>query len=89
MKRNREEQKAYERNKKLMYERDGWKCRHCNRRDGLTPHHIVYQSQLGTDDLENLLTLCLWCHNDVHDHRLKIVVTKTATELVVEFWRKA
>jgi 5-methylcytosine-specific restriction endonuclease McrA len=89
MKRTKEQLATYNRNKRLVYERDGWKCRHCNRREGLTPHHVVYQSRQGSDDLNNLMTLCLWCHNDIHDHRLKIeIILKTATDLVVKFWRK-
>ena len=40
----------------------------------LTPHHIEFQSHGGTDDLSNLLCLCMPCHNDVHDRRLLIRV---------------
>lgn len=30
-------------------------------------HHIVYRSRGGTDDPENLITLCTRCHTAVHD----------------------
>lgn len=82
------EQKVYNRNKALAYQRDGWKCRCCKSRNSLTPHHVVYQSHGGTDDLFNLLTLCINCHDDVHAGRMKLeVVALLATDLVVKFWR--
>lgn len=55
-----------------MYQRDNWRCRVCNDSRTLTPHHIVYRSQGGTHDLDNLITLCTKCHDDVHGGRLKI-----------------
>lgn len=89
MKRNTQEEANYQRNKRLMYKRDSWKCRHCNRRSMLTPHHVIYQSHGGKDDLDNLLTLCMSCHDLVHAKTLVIeIVEKLATDLVVKFWRK-
>lgn len=71
-----------------VYKRDNWCCRHCNNRNSLTPHHIIFQSQQGTDNLNNLLTLCICCHNAVHKGRLKIIVLdKTDTDVVVSFKR--
>jgi 5-methylcytosine-specific restriction endonuclease McrA len=64
----------YERNKRLMYRRDRWHCRNCNTTQNLTPHHIMFQSQGGDDSLDNLVTLCLKCHDDVHAGRLGILV---------------
>jgi 5-methylcytosine-specific restriction endonuclease McrA len=83
MKRTLEGQRTYERNKQLMYRRDGWKCRHCGSRSMLTPHHLIFQGHGGTDDLENLLCLCMKCHDDVHDRRLLIEIVDT----VIKFWR--
>jgi len=54
------------------FQRDGWKCRHCNSRNGLHPHHLIYQSHGGPDDLWNLLTLCAGCHRAHHDGFLDI-----------------
>jgi hypothetical protein len=70
------------------YKRDGWKCRHCNDRNALHPHHFVYKSHGGTDTLDNLLTLCAQCHRAHHDGFLKIIlVIKTPDNLVVRFMR--
>ena len=74
-KRSFEELRVYENNKAAMYWRDNWHCRCCNRSDTLTPHHIVFQSQGGTDDLDNLVTLCLKCHDDVHGGRIGLRYT--------------
>lgn len=69
-----------------VYNRDGWHCRHCNNSSSLTPHHVVFQSAGGPDTLDNLLTLCIKCHNDVHEARLTVwVLKKTPTNLVVRF----
>lgn len=71
-----------------VYERDDWHCRRCNRNCNLTPHHVVYQSAGGTDELNNLLTLCITCHNDVHEGRIIVwVLKKTPTNLVVRFMK--
>lgn len=71
---------------RAVYNRDDWHCRHCNRNESLTPHHVVFQSAGGSDELNNLLTLCIKCHNDVHEGRLTIwVKMKTPTNLVVRF----
>jgi 5-methylcytosine-specific restriction endonuclease McrA len=76
---------------KAVYTRDDWKCRHCNNRNGLHPHHVIFQSRgdASTDTLDNLLTLCWKCHHAIHDGHLRIeVVSKTKDNLVVKFWRQ-
>ena len=56
-----------------VFERDGYQCRNikCNRGypeddHALHCHHIKLKSQGGSDDIENLLTLCWECHNLLH-----------------------
>jgi 5-methylcytosine-specific restriction endonuclease McrA len=57
-----------------VFIRDGWKCVNpsCRSRENLTPHHIKYKSKGGPDSPENLVTLCIFCHNSLHDGKLKI-----------------
>ena len=45
--------------------RDGWLCRVCGRPAGKSAHvdHIVPKRQGGTDELDNLQTLCQSCHS--------------------------
>jgi len=52
--------------------RDGWKCRNCGSRNDLHQHHIEYRSHGGSDELDNLVTLCWKCHRAVHDGKLKV-----------------
>ncbi len=73
---------------KACYVRDGWKCRHCGSRGPLHPHHIVYSSQGGPDELWNLITLCAFCHLEgIHKANLTIVEPADANH-VVKFIRK-
>jgi hypothetical protein len=55
-----------------VYERDAFRCTSpvCSRRD-VTPHHLRFRSAGGGDELENLTTLCVWCHLEgIHGGRL-------------------
>jgi 5-methylcytosine-specific restriction endonuclease McrA len=46
--------------------RDGWRCQSCGTRENLQIHHRKFRSQLGCDCEENLITLCVCCHERVH-----------------------
>lgn len=50
--------------KKIVWERDGWKCRLCGSTDNLTVHHIA-----NGDDPDCLITVCLDCHSKIHSNR--------------------
>lgn len=53
--------------------RDNWRCRHCRERSNLHPHHVIFRSHQGPDELWNLITLCNCCHIEgVHGGRLRI-----------------
>lgn len=67
-----------------VFNRDGWKCRCCGERKGLTVHHLVKRSQLGSDVFGNVISLCVFCHELVERHELDIEVT----DVVVRFERK-
>jgi 5-methylcytosine-specific restriction endonuclease McrA len=49
-----------------VLERDNHECTQCSATDPLEVHHIVYRSQGGTDELDNLTTLCEPCHTAIH-----------------------
>jgi hypothetical protein len=55
------------RTRQEIYERDGYRCRHCRRGldDGvtLTIDHVVPRARGGTSDKENLQTLCARCNS--------------------------
>jgi 5-methylcytosine-specific restriction endonuclease McrA len=55
-----------------VYRRDRFRCTSpvCTRRD-VTPHHLVFRSHGGSDDDENVASLCVWCHlHGVHEGRI-------------------
>lgn len=47
--------------------RDGWKCQCCGSAVDLQIHHLVRRSQLGSDEFDNLITLCAECHGRHHN----------------------
>ena len=55
--------------------RDSYTCQICGKtHTRLEVHHIIFRRQGGTDDENNLITLCGDCHNGIHNG--KIVLTK-------------
>ena len=58
-----------------IFERDEWRCQApgCSARRRLEAHHIIFKSAGGTDDPENLITLCHAHHrHGIHENRLKV-----------------
>jgi hypothetical protein len=58
-----------------IFERDGWRCAvpGCSSYRNLQVHHIVFRSQGGGDEPENLITLCAWHHQrGVHGGLVRI-----------------
>jgi len=58
-----------------IFERDGWRCAvpGCTSYRNLQLHHIVFRSQGGGDEPENLITLCAWHHQrGVHGGLVRI-----------------
>jgi len=56
-----------------VYLRDRCRCSSpvCSRRD-VTPHHLQFRSAGGSDDDENMASLCTWCHLfGVHGGRIR------------------
>jgi len=52
--------------------RDGDRCRVCRSTLDVQVHHITYRSRGGKHDTNNLVCLCVGCHQDVHLKRLTI-----------------
>ena len=47
-----------------VHERDGWQCVQCGRRGALECDHKIPREAGGSDDPDNLQTLCRHCHID-------------------------
>jgi len=56
--------------RKLVYRRDGYRCALCDSSQGLQIHHVIPRGQGGTDEEQNLITLCSYCHSHVHGRPL-------------------
>lgn len=48
---------------RAVWDRDNWECRNCGTHCDLTVDHIVPLARGGTDDLDNLQTLCRSCNS--------------------------
>ena len=53
--------------KAFVLNRDKYTCQHCKtKQDTLEVHHIVFRSNGGSDEPDNLITLCRHCHRELH-----------------------
>ncbi|MCL1793278.1 MAG: RNA-guided endonuclease IscB [Oscillospiraceae bacterium] len=60
---------GYANTRAYVLDRDGYICRQCSGKSKdskLEVHHIQFRSEQGSDDVENLITLCKNCHDKVH-----------------------
>ena len=54
--------------REVILHRDNYTCQCCGKKNcRLEVHHVKFRSNGGTDDEENLITLCEDCHKGVHD----------------------
>ena len=52
---------------KLVKQRDNYRCVRCGSATNLEAHHMVPVAAGGTHEIENLVTLCRRCHQEIHD----------------------
>jgi 5-methylcytosine-specific restriction endonuclease McrA len=57
---------SYRELRKQVLERDSWRCQLCGSMQHLQVHHFKYRSQSGSDEEQNLITLCAQCHEQAH-----------------------
>lgn len=57
---------AWKEKRVLVLNRDDNRCVKCNSLDALVVHHTKYPEILGTEQLEDMQTLCCDCHNVLH-----------------------
>jgi 5-methylcytosine-specific restriction endonuclease McrA len=60
------EQVAYERLRRQVLSRDGWRFQWCGSMSSLEVHHKQFRSRSGDDSDLNLITLCTQCHAEMH-----------------------
>lgn len=54
-----------------IFERDGFECQYCGRRDDLTCDHVVPLVRGGSNDIDNLTTACRSCNSSKSDKLLE------------------
>ena len=58
---------GYSSRRSAILHRDNYTCQCCGKKNcRLEVHHIKFRSNGGTDDEENLITLCKECHDRIH-----------------------
>lgn len=66
---------GFENTKAKVLNRDNYICQHCKgkKKDSkLEVHHIIYRSNGGSDEEDNLITLCHNCHSDLHHGKITL-----------------
>lgn len=61
--------------KEMVLNRDNYTCQYCkgkHKDSRLEVHHIIYRSNHGSDDENNLITLCQTCHKLLHNGEIKL-----------------
>ena len=61
--------------KAFVLHRDNYTCQHCRgkSKDNLLHcHHIIFKTDGGSDEAENLVVLCKTCHYDLHEGNIKL-----------------
>ena len=59
--------------KAFVLNRDKYTCQHCKTKQGtLEVHHIVFRSNGGSDEPDNLITLCRNCHRELHAGKINL-----------------
>ena len=60
------DRQAYDVLRVRVLDRDGWRCQLCGSSLELQVHHLTFRSRLGSDTIDNLITLCTTCHREQH-----------------------
>ena len=60
---------SYAELRRQVLQRDGWRCQSCGGMANLEVHHQQFRSHLGSDNEDNLITLCTICHRSIHVER--------------------
>lgn len=72
---------GFENTKAMVLNRDNYTCQYCrgkHKDSKLEVHHIVFRSQNGSDEADNLITLCHTCHKALHDGKINLKLSGKA-----------
>ena len=68
-------------------EQDFVPCEICGKM-AVDVHHIKYRSQGGKDNIENLMALCRYHHNQAHNNKVHRQVFQTRHEMFINAYKK-
>ena len=57
---------AWERQRRQAFDRDRWRCQVCGKSGRLEAHHLTEIAHGGSNDLNNLQSVCRTCHIEMH-----------------------
>lgn len=66
---------GFENTKAMVLNRDNYTCQNCkgkHKDSKLEVHHIVFRSQGGSNEENNLITLCHTCHKNLHNGKFQL-----------------
>ena len=66
---------GFENTKSMVRYRDKYTCQCCKGKkedSKLEVHHIIYRSKGGSDESDNLITVCHTCHKKLHDGKIQL-----------------
>lgn len=66
---------GYSNMRELILTRDNHVCQYCkgkSKDSKLEVHHIIFRKNGGSDDSDNLITLCKTCHDKLHKSEIKL-----------------
>lgn len=72
---------GFENTKAMVLNRDNYTCQYCrgkHKDSKLEVHHIVFRSHGGSDEADNLITLCHTCHKDLHSGKINLKLSGKA-----------
>lgn len=64
---------GYSNSKAFVLDRDNHICQHCkgkSKNNRIEVHHIVPRSENGSDEHDNLISLCKTCHDNIHKGKI-------------------
>ena len=70
--------------RKMVFEKDGYRCQICGATSATTKlevDHIIPLARGGTDDFDNLITLCCHCNHGKNDNIFRITRKKSKKKI--------
>jgi hypothetical protein len=71
---------GYQNTRARILDRDKHTCQHCHGKSkdtSLEVHHIIFRAKGGSNDDENLITLCHTCHTQLHNGEIELKLKGT------------